>query len=97
MKLDLENRSLRDLQELHKTVNAAIESARAKQREAVQKKVAKIVADAGFKISELFPAKRPHKRAMASSSKKDSVLHINPDNPSQTWSGRGRRPHWMAK
>lgn len=29
------------------------------------------------------------------SSKKLSPTHRNPDNPAQTWTGRGRKPRWL--
>jgi len=43
-----------------------------------------------FRIAVGADGKRRH------AAKKLSPTHRNPDNPAQTWSGRGRKPRWLV-
>lgn len=65
----------------------------AKQREAREREQAQdlntvkvLVAKHGFKWSDIKPAKSPSKVA---------PKYRNPENPEQTWSGRGKPPLWI--
>lgn len=65
----------------------------AKQREAREREQAQdlntvkvLVAKHGFKWSDIKPAKGPSKVA---------PKYRNPENPEQTWSGRGKPPLWI--
>ena len=42
----------------------------------------------GFSVSELFGGRG---RGKASAAK-----YVNPDNKSETWTGRGRKPNWLV-
>lgn len=44
-----------------------------------------------FKIALGAGRKRKH------SSRKLSPTHRNPNNPAQTWAGRGRKPRWLVE
>jgi DNA-binding protein H-NS len=52
--------------------------------------VAEMAAKAGFSVNELFGASNGKRSAMAAKSR-------NPKDPSQTWTGRGRKPIWIVK
>ena len=65
----------------------------AKQREAREREQAQdlntvkvLVAKHGFKWSDIKPAKGPSKV---------TPKYRNPENPEQTWSGRGKPPLWI--
>ena len=70
----------------------------------VRSEVLKYVGAHGYSMEELFgvdiPAKRP--RAARASTKEGTSTgkvkpkYRNPDNPRETWSGRGRAPRWLA-
>jgi hypothetical protein len=46
-------------------------------------------ASHGFSIAELFGAKRPEKS-------KSVAKYANPEDKSDTWTGRGRKPNWLV-
>ena len=72
-----------------------MDSARKNHVKEVRAKVDGILASAGLTIGEVYPtrggksAKGP-KAAVA-------PKYRNPDNDSQTWSGRGKRPLWFVE
>ena len=43
----------------------------------------------GFSLAELTGAASPRKRTAS------TAKYANPANPSDTWSGRGRKPRWF--
>jgi DNA-binding protein H-NS len=48
-----------------------------------------IIAEAGFKVSDIFGGRGGKGRTVA-------AKYANPDNPSETWTGRGRKPRWLT-
>ena len=42
-----------------------------------------------FELSDLFAGRGGKGRKVA-------AKYANPDNPAETWSGRGRKPRWLA-
>src|SRR6185437_7505507 len=73
---------------------AQMESARKNHVKEVRAKIDSILAGAGLTIGEVYPT-RGGKSAKGS---KAAVApkYRNPDNASQTWSGRGKRPLWFV-
>jgi DNA-binding protein H-NS len=55
----------------------------------VRKKAADLAKQHGFTIDELFGKCRRGQGTVA-------VKYRDPKNPSNTWTGRGRPPRWMA-
>lgn len=90
--LDLNAMSLKELRQLQKEVEAAIETFEARQKEAVRRELEELARARGFTLAELAepPPKRARKSRSASPAK-----YRNPQNPQMTWSGRGRRPDWV--
>jgi len=60
-----------------------------RSRSEIRGKLEAIAVEAGFKISELFGGRGGKGRKVA-------AKYANPDNPSETWTGRGRKPRWLA-
>lgn len=94
----LDNLSYVDLVMHSKDVQAAIRRARDREVSDVRTQVQKIAEQHGLTLSELV---QPRKRRIAApkARKAPAILtprYINPRNPNQTWSGRGRRPHWFT-
>jgi len=87
----IDHLSLADLRALAADVADLITSKQAEERVRLKDELRKLAGDAGFSIDELFPvkSKRPKTGAPA-------VKYRNPDNPDETWSGRGRRPAWFT-
>jgi len=48
-----------------------------------------MVAGAGFKLSDIFGGRGGKGRTVA-------AKYANPDDPTETWTGRGRKPRWLT-
>jgi DNA-binding protein H-NS len=84
----LDRMSLRELQELELKVKKARATAQDRNRADLRKKMESMAADAGFKISDIFGGRGGKGRTVA-------AKYVNPDEPSETWTGRGRKPRWL--
>jgi len=83
---DLENLSLDELKALQKDVARAIKSfEKRKQREAYFA-AQKVVREHGFSLDEIMGV---------NTGTKGAPKYVNPGNPAQTWTGRGRQPQWL--
>jgi DNA-binding protein H-NS len=86
--IDLENLELPELKKLHKDVEKAITSFEARKKREALAAARAIAEENGYKLDELMSD---------SSSKKKSAppKYKNPDNASDTWTGKGRQPKWF--
>src|SRR5215510_11178150 len=89
MAKDLDRMSFRELQELELKLKKAKASAEDRTRAEVRTKVEALIASAGFKVSDIFGGRGGKGRTVA-------AKYANPDDPSETWTGRGRKPRWLA-
>lgn len=89
MAKDPERMSFRELQEFELKVKKAKIAVQERSRSQVREKLEAIAAEAGFKIGELFGGRGGKGRKVA-------AKYANPDDPSDTWTGRGRRPRWLT-
>jgi DNA-binding protein H-NS len=88
-KVDLEILELDELKTLAKDIEKAV-----RRREADNLKKAREAAEAaakeyGFSLNEVTGSKAPRQSGKSSEAK-----YRNPEDPKQTWSGRGRQPQW---
>lgn len=90
MAIDLEKMSRRELLELRDQIDTALENAEAREREEALKAAEQAVAAYGFSLSDLT-VKAPR----SGKSGKAKAKYRNPADPSQTWTGRGRKPKWV--
>jgi len=88
----LNRMSVADLRDLSKRVDATISRKQSEERDALKASLDAVGKEHGFSISDLF-SKRGRK---AAPKKRGDVAYRNPANPAETWTGRGRRPKWMA-
>ena len=72
-------------------MNKAIQDATKKK--ALLEKMHQLATEAGFSVAELMGGKRAGKGAAKASSV--VVKYRNPENPDETWSGRGRMANWL--
>jgi DNA-binding protein H-NS len=73
---------------------------------AMRAKINQYVKEHGYTIEELYGAvstassetsrKRTGRKPAKSAGSKVAPKYRNPANPSETWSGRGRQPRWLA-
>ena len=83
--------SLADLRDLQKSVAKAISTFEARQKAEAREKVEMLAKELGFTLAELAGLGEP-KRKRSPSTK----TFRHPENPTLTWSGRGRKPGWFA-
>jgi DNA-binding protein H-NS len=110
MAIDLEGLSAKQLEAvIAKAKKRQDALSKRKPIAAVRKKLVALAKADGYTISELFgdaadanaePA--PAKRAARKSTKGRSLGKVapkyrNPENPKETWSGRGMQPRWLAE
>jgi DNA-binding protein H-NS len=89
MAKDIDRMSFKELQEFELKIKKAKSAAQEKSRGDLRQKVEAMVAAAGFKLSDLFGGRGGKGRKVA-------AKYVNPDDPSETWTGRGRKPRWLA-
>ena len=88
-KIDLSSYSLDELKARQKDVAKAVNSFEARKRAEALAKLEAAAKDAGFSLTELLGSK---------AAKAPSVpKYRHPENPTKTWSGRGRRPNWFVE
>jgi len=85
---NVDKMSLKELLELEAKVQKAIGAARDRERSEVKSALAALAEKRGFSVSELFGGRG---RGKVSAAK-----FANPDNKSETWTGRGRKPNWLV-
>lgn len=92
--VDLSGLSLPQLYQLQKDLEREISRRKVEDKHKAIADLQKLAAERGFSLTELLGAEVPGKRG----SKRGPVAaqFKNPANPEQTWSGRGRKPQWVA-
>jgi len=97
MNIDLETMSREELMDLRARIDDAIASAAERERQAAIAAADEAARQFGYSLGDLgvqqaAPARR---KTRAGATPKNPPRFRNPANPSQTWSGRGRRPQWI--
>ncbi|SMY06057.1 H-NS histone family protein [Flavimaricola marinus] len=92
MTLDLNTLSRKELQKLRRDVDKAIDTLAAREKKAALEAAEKAAAEHGFSLAEL--AGMSGKRG-GSNKPKSPPKFRNPENPEQTWTGKGRKPEWF--
>lgn len=88
MDINLNGLSLKELKELQAQVAKAISSFEDRKKKAALAELEEVARNNGFSLAELMGAPVVRKRAPA------TAKFANPDDKSDTWSGRGRKPRW---
>lgn len=86
--INVDKLPLKDLLDLQMKVERAISTAKDRERAEIKQKIASLAENAGFSVGELFGARGRGKAVAAK--------YVNPDNRSETWTGRGRKPNWLV-
>ena len=84
--------SVRELEELQNKLKEALDSVKNKRLAEVKTEIEDILAREGFTFEEVFGFGKHGKRFPNNPPK-----YRNPDNPEQSWSGKGKRPNWLAE
>jgi DNA-binding protein H-NS len=89
MPKSVERMSYRELQQLSVRVKKAMDTAQDRERAALRQKMESLVSHAGFRMGDLFGGRGGKGRPVA-------AKYANPDDPTETWAGRGRKPKWLV-
>jgi DNA-binding protein H-NS len=84
----LDKMSLKELLGLDAKVKAAIQEKRVSERHEMRAIMEEMARASGFSVGELFGRGKAKSKGVAK--------FRNPKDPTQTWTGRGRRPNWMV-
>ncbi len=102
MKFDLKEMSRRELEKLRADIDKALEKLALAERKVALEAVRRAAKAHGFALEELTGEKKPTptKAPVAKKKKADRRAKVapkyrNPENPEQTWTGRGRAPKWV--
>ena len=86
MTINLDKMSKEELVDLKKQVEKALESVELRRKAEAIKAAEEAVRQFGFSLQDLTSGK----------TKSPSLpKYRNPEDPSQTWTGRGRKPQWL--
>ncbi|MCC6008382.1 MAG: H-NS histone family protein [Rhodobacteraceae bacterium] len=96
MSLDLSRMSLDELKAHLREVQAAISSFEERKRKEALAEVEALAKSLGFPLKDLVGAERATRGRKGGTASASRAVFANPQNPSQTWSGRGRRPGWFT-
>jgi DNA-binding protein H-NS len=91
MALNLNKMSIAELNKLISDAQAALA-----KKQVVAEKVRKLAQDNGLNISDLMTADKQKKAKTKKPRGKVAPKYKNPANGSETWTGRGRQPRWVA-
>lgn len=90
MTIDLNSMTLKELKDLQARVTREVNDFKDRKRREALSALEEKARELGFNFSELTGATKQRKRSPA------LVKFVNPNNRSETWSGRGRKPLWFV-
>jgi DNA-binding protein H-NS len=90
--LDLEKLSLKELKNLQKQVAVAIFDFEKRKKSEALAELKALAQSKGFSLDELLEDTKSRKKRAPVAPK-----YADPNNPDNTWSGRGRKPKWMVE
>jgi DNA-binding protein H-NS len=86
--------STEELRQLARDVAQELKRRQVEDRRTALRAIKELAASEGFTLEELLgTAMTKRRRASAPAEAK----YRNPDNPEQTWAGRGRKPGWLVE
>ncbi|WP_407276199.1 H-NS family nucleoid-associated regulatory protein [Halothiobacillus sp. DCM-1] len=91
--IDLNGMTEADLRQLMSQAERALRDRHQQRIHGLRKEAEELAASLGMTVAEVFGLEKAQK-SMAG--KKVAPKYINPANPAETWTGRGKRPRWLA-
>lgn len=80
----LQCNDLNELLEAQKSIEKQLKKVRKAKLAEAQKQVKQLASDLGVTVNELV-------------NEETTVKYVNPNDPTQFWSGRGKKPTWLIK
>ena len=87
-RVNVDRMTLKELLDLEAKLQKAIALARERERANVKREMTALAEKHGFTLRELLDGRVKGKLV--------TPKYANPDDPSQTWAGRGRKPLWLV-
>ena len=91
--IQLEKMSVKELEALEIELQTAIATRKLAEKAEVKERLAALAEKSGFSVDELFGKAR--KVGATGSKGKVAPKYRNPQNTTETWTGRGRMPLWI--
>ena len=85
--VNLDKMSLDELKALQKQVTRAIDGYKERQRQKALTELEAKAQEMGFSLSDLMGGKKSRKTVIPK--------YRHPEDPTITWTGKGRRPEWV--
>lgn len=89
MNIDLDEMSLRDLRDLRNKIDRAISTFEDRRKREALAAAESAAREFGFNLADLTAAKQARSKV--------APKYANPQDPAQTWTGRGRKPRWVQE
>jgi DNA-binding protein H-NS len=95
----LSNYNLAELKGLQFDIEKEIKSRQKDEVKKARERILAIAQDMGVPVSALIPAAGAAKKGVATKdgAQPGQARYRNPADESQTWTGRGRQPRWIAE
>ncbi len=90
---ELNGMRLKDLLKIEQEVTEAIKEAKVRDAKEVRAEIADIAKRRGFNLEDIFGKKLFNKGGYKTTM---VAKYRNPEDPLQTWTGKGRKPNWLA-
>lgn len=87
---NIEKMTLKQLSDLESRIAKAKSQARDNAKSDLKAKIDRLLAGSDFTIADLYGFTTKRGRS------KSAAKYANPDDRSQTWTGRGRKPNWLV-
>lgn len=98
MKFDLDNLSVLELEELIVEARQQIQQRRKADIQRVYLQMVHLASSIGMNLDDVIEEGRSRTiRKDKADKSKVAPKYQHPDNPSETWAGRGRTPLWLTK
>ncbi|NAZ37397.1 H-NS family nucleoid-associated regulatory protein [Rubellimicrobium sp. CFH 75288] len=95
--IDYEKMSRKELMEMRAQIDRAIAAVAEREKREALRAAEEAARERGFTLEELVGSAAGSRRGRPTPPAPASARYRNPQNPSQTWSGRGRRPAWIKE
>ncbi len=89
--VNVDRMTLKEINDLEAKIAKAKSAARDKAKSDLKDKIDRLVDGSGFTIAELYGY-----TARGRGRSKSAAKYANPENKSETWTGRGRKPNWLV-
>ncbi|MEO1909367.1 MAG: H-NS histone family protein [Paracoccus sp. (in: a-proteobacteria)] len=90
MSIDFDKMSLKEMRELRTRLDRAINSYEDRKRREALHAIEEAAKEHGFNLAELTGGKPRRAGTVA-------PKYANPQDPTMTWTGRGRKPRWVQE